>query len=392
MATTLRPTTGSHLLGRDLRRLRGSRKLQDVAALSSAGALAGPLRPLSVAALSEIENGKYLPSLDALITLCITYRISPARLVRRVLEDRLVSGQPIPDEDADVERGAVSALRDGQWVRALALVVAGAERAKDDADRLRWRLRHAAVLSNIGMIDQALNELQETLDSPELPKTMRPRVHLDLANAASRAGHFTLASFHCQAALDEAEGAPEHERAFRVLALQTSVALAIRRSVQGAAGERELRVALHRVEEARALTGEGDRHARACLDLYHAQIHDRLGSRAQAHELYRRLETECEALGSTHLHACVLVSHAELLASGGGEDAARRKLQRAAQIATDCHAVDHAFEAHFLLLSLARSERERELHRRSCRKFLSLATHPTPRMREFDSLADGDPS
>jgi len=391
MSMVQRQATGSRLLGQELRRLRGMRRLQDVARLSKVDLPAGTTKPLSVASLSEIENGKYLPSLETLVTLCLTYKVSPARFVGRVLEERLIAGHDVPEGAEELEAQATAAMREGRWPRALALVLVGIERAHHAADVLRWRLRHAQVLTNTGMLDQALHELKDVLDAPALARELRPRVHLDIANAASRAGHVTDAAFHCDAALAHAdEGAPP---AFRLRALQTSVAVTLRRSVLGFGTDRELREAQRRIEEARGLLPQDDPSARLALDVYQAQVEHRLGHRSQAQDLYRRIEGECERLGNGHLGACVLISHAELLVESGHEDRARPRLEQAARLATDSHAVDHAFEAHFSLIPLSRTDRERELHRRACRRLMTMATSPTPRMREFEAaLAAGERS
>lgn len=381
MAKTLRRSTGSRLLGEELRRMRGARRLEDIVELSKAEVLAGAVKPLSMTSLCEVERGVCLPRLDTLFTLCMVYRVSPARFVAKLLEDRMAAGHEVPESDEQLEAKAVAALRESRWPEALALVLAGQARAEDDAARLRWQLRHALVLSNIGLLDQAIREFRDVLDSPGLPPELRGRIHLDIACAVSRAGHVTDALFHSTAALslltDEAPAA------HRMRALQTAIAVAIRRHALGAGGEAELREALRRTAQAAELLAPGDDEARLTLDIYVAQIHDGLGNRTLAHEMYRKLETECAAVPS--LLTCVLVSHAELLSAWGRKGVAREKLEKAASMASECRNVEHGFEAHYLLMGLAKDEYERALHHRACRRYMAQATSTTPHMRQFEA-------
>src|SRR5688500_7382982 len=96
--------SGSLLLGRELRRLRGARTLEDIAALCKSPPLAGKVQPISASALCEIEQGRQMPRLPTLFALSLAYRVSMNQLMGFVMEEAMASEVRASDAvDAEVE-------------------------------------------------------------------------------------------------------------------------------------------------------------------------------------------------------------------------------------------------------------------------------------------------
>src|SRR5690242_15547198 len=77
MGSKLERSSGSSLLGAELRRLRGARTLHEIAELTRSPALAGRILPLTAAGIGQLEANQATPTVEALHALSIVYKASP---------------------------------------------------------------------------------------------------------------------------------------------------------------------------------------------------------------------------------------------------------------------------------------------------------------------------
>ena len=115
MSDSGRSLAGSKQLGAELRRLRGGRSLACVAALLTSEPFRDRTRPISAATLEQIERGLTLPSLEALRSLALIYRVSSQQLLDCLTREQL--GQEI-EEPTSMEQARdrfALALQASRW-------------------------------------------------------------------------------------------------------------------------------------------------------------------------------------------------------------------------------------------------------------------------------------
>lgn len=380
--------TGSFLLGAELRRLRGSRKLSEIAELSKAAPFDRIASSLAEATLCEIENGKTMPSLATLHALSLVYKTSMSHLMSFVVEERLASkreGADVSMREAEQEFG--SCLREGEWYSALAIAHEWEMRCTQPAQRLAWRGNRASCLSRIGLHDEAIAMLSGCIEAPGVDASQRFWFLRSLADCQIQAGYLGLASLLLKEVITLAENLTlsEEQRAWVLILRARSLLEARAADISGT--DTTTREALRLLEVAEKSVPDGPSLLR--IQLLQADGHAQLGNSLLA--LSRAEQVLARARVSRHAQV-----EAAANLSLGCIVRTRSDADRAVSCFTDAASVARAGQYHDIefMACLELFQLQREAHPglatrnfNRCRELYPLLPERSVAMKKFEAIA-----
>ncbi len=381
--------TGSKLLGEELRRMRGGRSLDDVVELGKSKLLEFGFKTVAKATLSEIENGRSLPSIESVFALSILYQVPTSRFLHILLEENLIDGQAVPASKEEMNAAYAKALHDRRWTEALAIAIHGIRTASEGWERLRWRMNRALAVDRIGMRWDAISELHACLESAALPKGSVYKVHRELSRMHAAAGQLQMAAVHLDAALGLAakEDCPAIERC---RLLQGRVALVLRRHDAGQfIGGDELGLAEEWVAEGLTLTDDTMVSERLGLVGSRAYLLRLRGDTRAARSQFKLVAAQAREAGLRQREAEALRNLADI-ARSDDPAAARAYLQRAGELGVECNDIEIAFLSFFELYELAESREQAGHFLRKCRRLYPLVQFSHPSVTKFASLGNSE--
>ncbi len=198
--------SGSILLGKFLRQLRGSRSLQSIEDLSKSPPLAGRIRAVDVSTLSKIETGKQYPSLQTLLSLEALYEVPIQRFLDQVKLERYIEYRPEGDDYDDALQEGYRTVALGDFQKAYAAFLRSEELAVDDEKRAVATNNKAGTLWKMGMLQEAINEYCGLLADLGLPQRLQVKALSNLSEVHRSRGNLFEARLHAQEGLRLAEG------------------------------------------------------------------------------------------------------------------------------------------------------------------------------------------
>lgn len=379
--------TGSKLLGEELRRLRGARGLEDIVAMSKQSPLTSRIHPVSAPSLSQIERGITMPSTEVLYTLSVLYKVSPARLLHLVVEERLAKAHDLPETRDETRYKLYAELTAGRWYEALALAIHGGRLAKSESDRVLWQANHAYALRYLGMRTDAAMMLLECASSPRLAPEHRYIAHLYAADVLAESGFVETALPHAERALAvlPADASP----AMLARALRTRVHIVILvHDFELGRDEDALREALRDANRVLELEPDAPPSTRLLIEHYQAKLTQHLGNTLVAARDYAILARRAVELACPLAEMFAELSLGILRRKAGQFVEARRHLERAENRAVELEQFDQAFESYFELYLVAKSLTDgRASHcLKRCLRYWPLVQARTPKVLEFEDL------
>ena len=384
-----RRLTGSKLLGEELRRLRGSRSLEDIARLSKTPPHADRVEPIAYSTLSMIERGLTMPSAQSLLTLAVLYRVPAQTLLDLVALERYHARKPGIERDAArLERQVHEDLRAGRHAQAYPRALRLIELSADDAEKLAGaRLLAALALWKMGWLVQASSALREIVDDLEAGCEQRVWACQNLVEVERQCGRLASARAYARDGLELAEalGAARPRGTFHGTLANLERDLSEREG-EAAARQRRLDSALRHHARCRELAGgAGDDFLFANDLLNEAVTRAMLGESERANELLTEGLSRAEEGGYGRLVAFGRLERGKHWLQQGRASEARRELRAAERLAAAAEAGDLAFLSWYYLLrcALELGEDGAEAWQR-CR---GLASLQEGRLPELDELA-----
>lgn len=379
--------TGSKLLGEELKRLRGSRKLEDIVDLSKQSPLTSRIHPISAPTLSQIENGITMPSTEVLYSLSVLYGVSPSRLLHHIVEERIATPGELPATREETRDRLREALTAGHWYDALALSIHAGRLAEDEGDRLLCEANRAMALRRLGMRNDAVLLLLQCAESPSFPADHRHVAHFYLAEVLAESGFVQTAADHV-------------ERGMAVLprptpptlmanALQRRVVVTLLVADFGLPIEdKVLRECLRDIDMIESLATDAVPERLLKLGIWRAGVTGALGNTLVALRDYARHAKEAARLRSDLLEACAELSLGELLLRGGKAIDAISHLERAENRAVALGDPDTAFRAYFSLAdaSATLASDRTKWYLRRCLRYWPLVQARTPQVIAFEKM------
>jgi tetratricopeptide (TPR) repeat protein len=384
--------TGSRALAAELRRLRGTRTLDEISALTKSGPLAGRIKPVSPASLCQTEKAQNMPTLETLHALAAVYRVNPQRLYNLIVEDRLI-GPLTPPETLEATHALFKeAMKIGRWAEALGLAAHAERLAPVGAARVAWRANRAACLSKQGMRDEAIVMLQECADDPRVDPDVRHRIFVNLASVYADAGLPTPAAEAARLAL---ETAPADARTDAQVQLLRSRASHVLWLVDAGLSrdERSLREALSDLDRARALTPDEDIPVRLGIEVEKAVAHRFLGNEVlAAHEL-QRVVTAATQAGLPRLQMHALANIGMLRSAQRRWVEAEKALRQAEPLALELEEIDAAFainfELHQVAVGAGAPSSKRRHYLKRCQRYHPLVSRRSLSVQRYEELVGG---
>lgn len=383
------PTTpsGSKLLGAELRRLRGQRTLDEIAAATRTPPLSLHVQPVAGSTLSDIELGIVMPSLSNLHALSLAYRTSMDRLMAFVAEESLTRDElRVTDDLPCTPERFAELLGRGAWHEAHAVALRLEQEASHERESLRWRGNRATCLSLLGQRDQATAILTKCLESPIASPHQRFVITHLLAMAHMLEGNINMALILIEQALscppEDITASELHD------AHAMRIDLKIEREESCGAPDPArvgalLRLAQELVPDA---TSDPSSHLRRKLRV--ARAHVLLGQHALAQGVLADLIPECQLLGFSRIESRATLLLGTVHEMEGRRAQAELHYLRAASLADACQATDVEFYSSLGLFKLLRNDKpvKAGIHFKRCRLLAPLLPQGTPNMREFEEL------
>lgn len=386
-----RRTTGSKLLGEDLRRRRGHRSLEDIARLSKSAPFASRIEPIAYSTLSMLERGLTMPSAQSLLTLSVLYQVPAEHFLDLIALERYHAQAPPAGDAAAIEEEIVDALRASRFAEAYqkALGLMGREASADGGsaspEPARVRVYCGIALWNLGWLSQAAGTFRAVIDDlsvaaplrgwayQNLVEVERARGCLASAHAFARDGlelarevgserlqatfHGTLANLKS----DLAERASDRQTFQRLLAESLEQHAATQAAARRCSDELLLAHSLINEGATRAL--DGDVAARGCIE--------------EGLSL-------AKTLGHARLVAYGWLELAKLELVAGAASTARDLLWRSEREAATAEAHDILFMDYFYLMKAAEALGDESDH--AYRKCLTLKSFQQGRFREIEEF------
>jgi tetratricopeptide (TPR) repeat protein len=383
--------TGSRLLGQELRRLRGTRTLGQICALSHAPPLSEHCASIAEPTLSQVERGISMPTLESMYTLSVIYRVSMQQLQGLVVEERLARDIAVPDTLDEVRDRFDSVFRSGDWYASLALAIRGERLADTETRRVGWRVNRAMAMERLGMRQEALFILLECAHSPDLDPQFRFFAHRALASAYTSCGFLDAAAESARLAL---ELVPREVPPPLLVALLYSRARLLQYQYEEAAagvpvGTNFLEEADELLSRATLLTRPESIQDGLILGLLKARGRALRGEITVAEASFLAVRAAARA-GGNSWHAMVADSAlGSLYRRSNRPTEARQHLESAEMVARGGGYVDEAFEVGFELHLLAVEAEDRRAaasYLRQCWRLYPLLAGRTPTVRAFERL------
>lgn len=376
--------TGSKLLGEELRRLRGGRRLDDVVEMGRARLVPYGFKSVAASTLSEIENGRTLPNVESVFALSILYQVPTSRFLHLLLAENLLDEMTAPETPEELRAAYTAAVHGQRPTEALALATHALKIAAPGWETLRWRLNRATAIERLGMRWDAIAEMQEALDHRDLPTDKRYSVHFELSRMHDSAGQFSLAEMHLQRAVDLAP--PELEADRRAALLRLQVRLLLTRAVWGQSlTDAALEDATRALFEAESLCPSSAPVDRLGFVSLQGQLALHRREHRKAKVLYSSLLVEARSLQLPLRQVEALHGLAELQRADQS-DRAQKLLLEAAELAVEHNFVESAFITYFELHRFAQSPEQRDLFLRKCRRLYPLVQSSHPSVRAFEAF------
>lgn len=387
MGSKLERTSGSSLLGAELRRLRGARTLHEIADLTRSPALGGRIVPLAAGTIGQLEAGQATPTVEALHALSIVYKASPQRLYDLIASERETHVVPLPDTSDETLASYNAALRESRWHDAIALALHGEALATSPTDLVVWRARRGSCLAYTGRNDEAILVLTECLNSPHLGKHRRFQILRNLADVHAVAGYMHSA-IECakQALLLCPEDASDSTRAAVIAGLVS--ALLARQNLMEEPDADEVSEALRLIAEARTLRVEADAHWDLFLDMNQALAMQFQGNHVGAARELAAIARRAAASKEDRLRMVALLNLGMLRRKQGKLQQAERHMLRALASALHLRQVNETFEIYVELMTIARQTRDPQYEHyfERCRHYYPLMKARTPSMVRFEEM------
>lgn len=382
-------SSGSALLGAELRRLRGTRSLEDIASLTKARPLAAGLAPVSASSLSEIELGRQLPRLPTLYALSLVYQVSMNQLMAYVVEDGIAIEASSLREDGGetLEKAFERLLSIGAWHRALPVALRGEKSAEDERSRIRWRGNRAICLARIGFHSEAVSLFTECLESTAITPRQEFTLIYSLADMHAAAGNFKTAARLTKDALEHlpADATPVERAVLQEMRAQLLVQLQV---TSKEVDERALREALRLVESALPAWA-GNKPTEMRLRFHQAQIMRLLGNRLIAERDLMALLEESSQAGFPRIEAKAALELAGIRSQTGQDAQSESLLLRCVSVAEASQQHDLHFEGLLALFRLLRRARPGAavIYFHRCQGLLSVLPSQAPCVQEFRAIA-----
>jgi tetratricopeptide (TPR) repeat protein len=379
--------TGSKALGRELRRLRGHRSLDQISELSRSPALRDRVSPLGAPTLSQIENGVNFPSLERLYTLSVIYRTPINQLLDVVLQERMLKTARPLGSLGEAELAFGEALNAGQWLEALSVATWGEERAQTPSSATAWRANRGMALLHLGMRQHAIELLQDCANSADIAAETRYQYEAALAEALACGGYLRSALLHAEAAAELAPTELPPERRGHVLHVRAYLLLAANEQV-AQPDEREVREAQRLLEQARRLVPLDDAVTAMRIDVQIAAAHGLLGNGVLAARDLKVLATRASGTKLALVRLGAWAALGTLERRRGNVASAVRALEEAGRMAVDAGDASLAFEAYFELYLAVRESDDGKAayYLRRCDTFFPLVHARTPNVVSYERL------
>ena len=377
---------GSEYLGRELRRLRGKRSLEQVARLSASLKGLRGAQPLSKSTLSQLELGTAMPSAQTLRTLSVLYRVSAEQLLDFIAEEQAAAANELPETLAATEQAWEESLGREAWAEALALAAHAEALASQPASRLNWRANRANALHMVGLHQHALSMLLECVHADATKPQSRFKMLRTLAEVYASVGHLDLATRVAKWATEEAPN--EITPTWRWGLAQTQVRLVLLANDHAQeADARSIREALANLDAAQAAMDDQPRF-RLQAKLWRAVGQKLLGNELLAARDLQSLVSEARDAGLPHLQSSALANLGILRRQQKKWDAALEALRAAETIAVGEQFNDDAFEIYFemYLTSRERQDGQASGYLERCAQYHPIIQTRTPRVLEYESL------
>jgi tetratricopeptide (TPR) repeat protein len=391
MASKLLNRTGSPALGAELRRLRGTRTLSEIASLTRAPIVAGRITPLTATAIAQVEGGAVMPTVEALHALALVYRISPQRLYDFVATERESKDVSLPGDLDETLASYNDALREGRWHDAIALALHGESLGTQDVEKTVWRARRGSVLAYTGRQDEAILVLTECLNSSHLGRHRRFQILRNLADVHAMAG-YSHSAVECarQALLLCPQDVSDSTRAAVMASLIS--ALLTRQSTAELPDAEEVSEALDLIARARLLRMEPDPHWDLFLDLQQALSVRFEGDLLAAARQFASIARRASQAREERLRLVALLNLGVLRREQGRLVQAERHLLRALASALHLRQVTETFEIYVELLLIAREtgNAQQSHYLQRCQHYYPLVRARTPGVMRFEQVDRGE--
>ena len=393
-----RRLTGSRLLGEELRRLRGTRSLEEVARLSRTLPHADRVEPIAYSTLSMIERGVTMPSAQSLLTLAAIYRVPAQRLLDLVALERYHARKPGGEKDAArLERSLQEDLRSGRNAEAYSKALRLQELARElggDESAVRRREAGARLLAGLalwkmGWLVQAAAAFRELVNDLDAEPSDRAWACQNLVEVERQTGLLASARAHARDGLELAERLADARLRGTFHGTLANLERDLAERERGAEPRRRhLDAALSHHASCRELaTQVGDRFLLVHDLLNEAVTRGLAGESGRAAGLLEDGLRRAEIEGFGRLVAFGRLERGKLLLAEGRPADARRELRAAERQAAIAEAGDLSFLSWFYLLrcALELDEDPSEAWRR-CRSLSALQESALPELDELERL------
>jgi len=381
--------SGSALLGAELRRLRGIRTLDEIAALSAAPPLAGSVPPISMSTISDVETGKQMPKLLTLYSFSMVYRVSMNQLLGYVVEEGLAKAATEVTRDASEDPAVTFGrlLSIGEWHRALPLALHCERNAKTERERMAWRSNRAACFSKVGLHSEAVALLSSCLESPDVSRRQEFVILQLLADVQAASGNFKLATFLAKEALEHASDDASPSEVANLEFIRAQLIVAVQDDVV-AVDERLVREAMRLADRAEKLWKDDD-VAQLRVRGVRAQCYRLLGNRLVAARDLEQIISESADRKYSVMEARAALELARVRRESGHATQALALLDRARSVGEAAQQIDVIFEANFALFLALRNDRPEVavVHFRRCREVLALMPTSARSVKAFERVA-----
>lgn len=384
--------TGSVLLGRELRRLRGNRTLSDICKLTTSPGLTGRVAPIAMATLSELESGKALPQLSTLHALSVVYKVSMSQLMAYVTEEKLAGQQAVEigsTDRSDLASLFAEKLHAAKWEEALQVSLTGERTARTEAARIAWRSNRASCLMRLGMGREALDLLTECCESSVPDAEQRFYLFKSLAYCHADSGDVSLAEIMAREARNLADAAAlDRSATVQLDFLRAQVAL-LRIDAGHDMSERTLREHLRLIEGLLECWDAADACNVHRLRQFKCRLLLALGNALVAGRDAELALAAARALGNPDVLATALETLAIIRADQRDRDAALSLLEEARKCCEVNGVTDRHFDINFrifLLLKEVRPGVATAAYRR-CEELFPLLPSRTALARQFESIS-----
>jgi hypothetical protein len=379
--------TGSRVLGEELRRHRGIRTLKEISEMSRSEPFKGRIHPISRATICQMETGTVMPTVESLHSLAAIYEVSTQQLVDCIVQERLAAAVPLPSTQEATMAAFSDALRRGAWFDALAHAIHGERTAESARNEVVWRANRASCLNKMGLRGEAVDILVTCVDYPDLERTQRFGMLLNLVEVLMARGALHVAGVVASSPeLQDTEGIdPSAVRHF--LARKARLSLEMVDAGIDTAPQR-VREAQRLLEQAKQTWPADDADGLFALETWLAYTQHLLKNDAVALRDLRNLVKRAQASRNERCEMLATLNLGLIKLERSDTRGAQSDLAHAASLAMKAKRHEEAFRAYFELYKLARSVRdpqEPQLWKR-CQRIHPLLKTKSYWVLEFERL------